>query len=428
MNALKLKNKEIYTAEEKFLESLRKESKNLFEAMSRPNIKTKSWQYTSTRWFEENEWDHTPEKDMDVSSLLEAASNKKNRLVFLDGVLREDLSFLEAKNISISSLEEVALKKPTLLEEVLAHFSFQEKKYFSLMNDSFLKEGAFIHVSSSEEEFHLDLTFLWSSQEKAKALFTKNFMLVEKSSSLVVKETHRTLIASSDKQAELFSSSALDILVKKNAKIHYKKIFHAAKNHRHIADLRVAVLEGGTFTSFMVALGASTFRQDTYVGLVESGAHTTLNGLYLSHKENTTDFFFDIRHEAPKTTSHQYFKGFACDKAKGVFQGNISVSEDATLTRSRQLNKNILLGQHAEIYTKPQLKIDTDDVKCSHGATVSQVREDELFYLQTRGLTREAAISFLISAFFSELLELEKQKDSDFCADEIKQTIREIIK
>lgn len=216
--------------------------------------------------------------------------------------------------------------------------------------------------------------------------------------------------------------------MKEGAKVRYKKIFHDAKNHRHLADLRVAVLRGGSFNSFMVCLGASTFRQDSLVLLAEEFSHTTLNGLYVSHGENVTDFFFDIRHKAPKTTSHQYFKGFACDAAKGVFQGNIRVAEEATLTSSRQLNKNLLLGQHAEIYTKPQLEIDTDDVKCSHGATVSQVREDELFYLQTRGLTREAAISFLIVAFFAELLEIEKQSDSDICEDEIKQTIREIIK
>lgn len=425
MSALKLKNEEVFSEDTSSLASFRKEASRELETLSRPNLKTETWKYTSTRWLEESDWSFSPSTDFDLSYLLEASEEKRNRLVFLDGVLREDLSFLEAQGVSVSSLEEVAEKKPELLKELSCQFSSEEKKYFPLLNESFLKEGSFIHVSSTSEKVSCDFTFLWSTEEKPKALFTKNFLLLEKNASFVVKETHRTLQRGSD---ALFSSSAFDVLVKEGASLRYKKIFHTAENHRHLAHLRASVLKEGSFKSFMVSLGAPTVRQDTLVRLAEEAAHTTLNGLYLSHEKNTTDFSFDIKHEAPRTTSHQYFKGFACDHSKGVFQGNITVSEEATLTRSRQLNKNLLLGQDAEIYTKPQLQIDTDDVKCSHGATVSQVREDELFYLQTRGLTREAATSFLIAAFFGELLEVEKQEDSDICEEEIKSTISKIIR
>ena len=89
--------------------------------------------------------------------------------------------------------------------------------------------------------------------------------------------------------------------------------------------------------------------------------------------------------------------------------------------------KNLILNQGAEIYTKPQLQIDTDDVKCSHGATVSRLREDELFYLQTRGLGRKAAMDFLVTAFLAELLEIEKKEDLDIFEVEIRESIREMV-
>ena len=93
------------------------------------------------------------------------------------------------------------------------------------------------------------------------------------------------------------------------------------------------------------------------------------------------------------------------DRARGVFQGNITVHKEAVKTDAKQLNKNLILSTAAEVDTKPQLEIDTDDVKCAHGATVSQIRGDEIFYLQSRGLAKPQAIQILSSAFAKEILD-----------------------
>ena len=129
----------------------------------------------------------------------------------------------------------------------------------------------------------------------------------------------------------------------------------------------------------------------------------------------------------PETKSHQYFKGVCGSSGKGVFQGKIVVDEKASQTRAKQLNKNLLLSEEAQIFTKPQLQIDTDDVKCAHGATVSQIREEELFYLQTRGLTKAQAKSFLIEGFCQEILAIEKKKDSEVFQKKVQDKIKSLL-
>jgi Fe-S cluster assembly protein SufD len=106
----------------------------------------------------------------------------------------------------------------------------------------------------------------------------------------------------------------------------------------------------------------------------------------------------------PHSTIDQLCKNIVSDRARAVFDGRIVVAQLAQQTRADQLNRNLLLSPQARVNTKPQLEIVADDVKCSHGATVSQLEEDELFYLQSRGLDRQLGMSLLVDAFAAEIL------------------------
>lgn len=415
------------SVESSSLISLRKEAKEALGKVKRPNLKHENWKYTSTRWLESTSWEVSPRGDPERASIPELSKNK-SRLVFFDGVFSPKDSSYPKSLISITSLEKASQKNPDFLSECHKKFEGEKKEFFPLLSEAFLKEGCVIITEGNfSKEDSLDFIFLWTKENKEKAAFTKNYILMKENSSLCVKEIHKTLENDSALDKEIFSSSSLDIILEKNSSLKYKKLFLETHGHKQIAELRAHVSKGASFKNFSACLGSSLFRQDTLVKLAEERAETTLNGLYLASKKQAIDFCFNIKHEAPKTKSTQYFKSFATGKAKGIFQGNICVSENAAETRSKQLNKNLILGSDAEIYTKPQLQIDTDDVKCSHGATVSQVREDELFYLQTRGLSRKKALDFLISAFFGELLAIEKQEDLDIFENEIKNSVKELI-
>src|SRR5690606_26899205 len=113
------------------------------------------------------------------------------------------------------------------------------------------------------------------------------------------------------------------------------------------------------------------------------------------------DHFTSVDHAAPRASSRQVYRGIIDGKARAVFAGKVLVRQDAQQTSAQQLNKNLLMSSEAEVDTRPQLQIDADDVKCSHGATVGQLNAQELFYLRTRGI-READARRLLAEAFAE--------------------------
>ena len=131
----------------------------------------------------------------------------------------------------------------------------------------------------------------------------------------------------------------------------------------------------------------------------------TLNGLYLAGGRQHVDHHTRIDHAKPRGTSREYYRGVLDGAARGVFNGRVVVHPDAQKTDSHQANHNLLLSRDAEVDTKPQLEIYADDVKCTHGATVGQLDENQLFYLRSRGIEERMARALLTYAFARDIIE-----------------------
>jgi Fe-S cluster assembly protein SufD len=136
------------------------------------------------------------------------------------------------------------------------------------------------------------------------------------------------------------------------------------------------------------------------------GEHATakLQGVTLVKDQRQTHTHVFMGHEAPHTHSSQLFKTILNGSAKSSFEGKIFVCKEAQKTEAYQSNHNLLLGQSALAYSKPNLEIFADDVKASHGATISKLKESEMFYLKTRGLSQEMAKKLLLFAFSQEII------------------------
>lgn len=133
-------------------------------------------------------------------------------------------------------------------------------------------------------------------------------------------------------------------------------------------------------------------------------------GLYLIHGNTLADNHTTVDHKKPNSYSNELYKGLMDDKSKGVFNGKIFVRPDAQKTNAFQSNNNILLSENASVNTKPQLEIWADDVKCSHGCTTGQLDEQALFYLRSRGLSKDKAKAILLMAFVAEVIESVKEE------------------
>jgi Fe-S cluster assembly protein SufD len=166
-----------------------------------------------------------------------------------------------------------------------------------------------------------------------------------------------------------------------------------------VEQLRNSVARNSTIT-----LHGGKVRNNLNIKLKGEGASCDALGLFLIDKQQHVDNFTLIEHQVPHCTSSQHYKGVLDDSATGAFTGKIHVFPEAQQTQAFQTNNNVLLSRNAKMHIKPQLEIYADDVKCSHGATIGQMDENALFYMQSRGIPREESRLMLMYAFANDVI------------------------
>jgi Fe-S cluster assembly protein SufD len=193
-----------------------------------------------------------------------------------------------------------------------------------------------------------------------------------------------------------------DVTLHERAKFVHGKI---VQNNTHLAMTNVTIASGGYYNNFSLLRGGLPTRNEINVHLNGQQAQATLNGAMLLRENQHADTTTCITHSAPNCASRQVYKTVLDDKSKGVFQGKVVVAQDAQKTDGYQLSRALLLSDQAEMDAKPELEINADDVKCSHGSTVGDLDENALFYLRARGLSETQARALLIDAFVVEMLD-----------------------
>ena len=199
------------------------------------------------------------------------------------------------------------------------------------------------------------------------------------------------------------SNALTDIFLSENAVLHYCKSQKESLKAFHIGQTRVWQEWDSQFDGFSFMAGSLLTRNNLDIVLNGEGTGATLNALYSAGGHQHVDNHTSVDHRAPNCTSNQLYKGILNEAARAVFNGKVFVRPIAQKTNSYQLNKNLLLGKDCRVDTKPQLEIFADDVKCTHGATIGQLDEDELFYLQTRCIPKKAATQMLAQGFVEDL-------------------------
>jgi Fe-S cluster assembly protein SufD len=207
------------------------------------------------------------------------------------------------------------------------------------------------------------------------------------------------------KEGTCFTDAVTEIWVEENAHVNHCRIQRENEAAFHIGKTAIAQARNARYVSHSVNLGARMSRHNLDVFQTGEQTETTLNGLTLVAGEQLADTHSLISYAAPHGTSKQLHKCIVDDRSHAVFNGKVNVPQAAQLTDAAQLNRNLLLSPKARVDTKPQLEIVADNVKCTHGATVSQLDADEVFYLQSRGIDVASAQNLLIYAFAAEILE-----------------------
>ncbi|ADO48376.1 Fe-S cluster assembly protein SufD [[Enterobacter] lignolyticus] len=206
-------------------------------------------------------------------------------------------------------------------------------------------------------------------------------------------------------QARHFTGSRLTMQVADNAQLHHIKLgFENAVSH-HFAHNDILLGQDAAAFSNSFLLGGAVLRHNTSARLNGENATLRINSLAMPVKSEVCDTRTWLEHNKGYCNSRQLHKTIVSDKGRAVFNGVITVAQHAIKTDGQMTNNNLLLGRLAEVDTKPQLEIYADDVKCSHGATVGRIDDEQLFYLRSRGIGQQAAQQMIIYAFAAELTE-----------------------
>ena len=228
----------------------------------------------------------------------------------------------------------------------------------------------------------IQLVYICSANETGATVQPRNLIVAEANSRVTIVESY---IATTE--AAYFTNAMTEIFAGDNAFVEHLKFQDEAQAAFHIAAIHGEFGRASNVNIHSFALGAKLSRNSIRTKLAGEGLECILNGLYLTRGEQLADHHHGGRtHAAELREPRKYFNGILDDKSKGVFHGRILVQQIAQKTDAKQTNKNLLLSDDATADTKPQLEIYADDVKCTHGATISQLNDESIFYLRTRGI------------------------------------------
>ncbi|MFH1965898.1 MAG: Fe-S cluster assembly protein SufD, partial [Acidobacteriota bacterium] len=276
-----------------------------------------------------------------------------------------------------------------------------EEKFFMGLNLTLTKNPAVLYVEPGVKvKQEIQLLFLSAGSTGDRLIVNPGtFVFAGEDSEVSVVETHIGL-----DEGKYLSNSFTMLAGEKNSFVKHVKVIAENGQGFHLGTIRADLGRGTSLKTHTIVRSGKIVRNEVETVLNGKGASAELYGLYLAedtqHVENSTC----IEHRKPECVSREHYKGILNDKARAVFRGRIVVAEDAQKTDSKQNNNNLLLSGDARINSKPQLEIYADDVSCTHGATVGQLEEEKIFYLQSRGISRNEANALLIRAFGNEII------------------------
>ncbi|MFN4954956.1 MAG: Fe-S cluster assembly protein SufD [Aphanizomenon sp.] len=387
-----------------WLQDLREDAVNWVRHSVIPNTREEEWRFT----------DLSPLKQVDFNNVETihklslqddfVLPEVSGRLVFVNGVYSPDLSNTEnlPTGLIVGNLD-------VLPGEVIQKYLAQaegSKEVFTALNTAALNDVAVVWVAKNVVvETPIHLLFVSVSGESATISQPRVLVVAESSSQVVLIEEYTNHRDTEDTEEEVyFTNGVTEIWVHENAQVTHNRVVREGAAAFHIGKTAVTQARYSRYNCNAVTVGGKISRHN--LEILQSGeqTETTLNGLTVIANNQLADTHSVLSLNHPHGISKQLHKCIISDRAHGVFNGKIFVPKSAQLTDASQLNRNLLLSSKSRIDTKPQLEITADNVKCAHGATVSQLEDDEIFYLESRGIDENNARKLLVNAFATEII------------------------
>jgi len=325
------------------------------------------------------------------------------RAVLVNGRFDEALSTLSAlpPGVRVRSLAAVLAESPETLEPHLARAAQDDKAPFLALNTALFSDGVVVTIGAGvEAPAPIHIVHVAVPGAAPAAVHARTLVIAQAASKLTVVESFVGAGA-----GRYLTNAVTEILAEPDAKVAHVKIQSEGPEGWHVATVAGFQERGATLVSHNVSLGGALARNDIGSKLAGEGAECRLYGLYVADGAQHVDNHTWLDHAKPHCPSWEMYKGVLAGTSRAVFNGRIIVREGAQKTDAKQSNKNLILEDSAKVYTRPQLEIYANDVKCTHGATIGRLDDESLFYLRTRGIGGEEARNILIRAFADDLID-----------------------
>ncbi|MDI2113490.1 Fe-S cluster assembly protein SufD [Commensalibacter nepenthis] len=361
-----------------------------------PTRRAENWKYTDLRWFNQVEFVQSEPVDTqqiqqwlekNVFSLPELS--ELPRLIVANGRIVKEFSTLfdcAGCHIEIKKDAYGALGQP-------------QRDIMTALNYAMGRQMIQLTVSKNHQAGTILFVYLGYGQNAGLVSFHHRLNIeLQDQAQLSVIEMNAGF-------GEYFTNPVCEVKIASKADFEYNKLLNSSMESYNCANLYVSLADHAKYRQFLISKGSKFSRQEVYIDMNGEWSNASFQAVQKLSDKQHADITTVFSHLVPHCQSDQNVKNILTDQSHGVFQGKVFVHQKAQKTNAQQQNQTLLLSDQSEINTKPELEIYADDVKCSHGATVGALDEDQLFFLMARGIPFHQAREILINAFVAQAVE-----------------------
>ena len=388
----------------KELDSIRIKNFKIFETKGLPSKKQEHWKYTDLKTIINNSFSNleilNSTKNNKYNKNLLISKLQHNEIILLNGnFIEKNFSFEDSKKVNVKSLK-TALKDKNDFEKLKTFFNDDQNSMISL-NNALTNDGIILEVED-DYVFNKPLVIynFFNKSSHNKIINNKVFITLGKNSKLSLIE-----FCQAEDNFKYFNNTIHNYTINKNSILKKSNIDQNLNNSYSYNSTKVKSYSNSVFENFLFSSGSNFVKNEIHCDLLESFSSCFVNGVMLLDKTQHHELKTNVNHKYENCKSSQLIKSVLLNESKGTYQGKIYVNKKAQKTNGYQLSKALVLSEHSEFNSKPELEIYADDVKCSHGSTTGNIEENSIFYLMSRGLSKEQAKKMLVEGFLKEAIE-----------------------
>ena len=368
----------------------RADALELYRSLPLPDTSMEAWRFTDLRGFDPDAF----AQNGHVRGQTPAMSGRDMLEIDVAG-----MATVSGGKVEIDKLPEGIVFEPLPEDHERLGTLIGADDKFTAHNAASWQSGLLVRVPKGVELD--DPLFVRVAGHETGATFWRLLVVAEEGSRFSLIEEY----TSPSPQAAGYSNAAVELFVEPGAKLEYVSLQNLAKETWNFATHRATVARDAELDWVAGGFGSRRGKVRIHNDLAGTGATSRVTGAYFADGTQHLDYDTFQQHHAPSTTSDFAFKGALREQASVVWRGMIRVEEDAQKTNAYQENRNLILSPDAHADSIPGLEILANDVRCTHGATISQVDRDQLFYAMSRGLTRSDAERLIVRGFFQDVLD-----------------------